>query len=296
VRFVKASFNRIVFVLVASVLAATIASVQAQHSTTNKENSELQRAAELLQSGKLDEAESILRHVIRANPKNADAHNLLGAVMDQRGKPVEAEREYRTALRFNPNSISAMANLGVLLAHTQREAEAEKVFASVLRLSPQHAQATINLGLLYASRKDYERAAELLTKANELQPRTFDILFQLGVALYNLKRLNDAAAAFESASTVSSDAAWPFYYLGLIAAARGQDEAAGELWEKAVALRPNQTSAIVYASLFRRRGFISNGQLEIASGTGTALVNVRGDEDKLSLKRKEFNGILVRQF
>ena len=109
--------------------------------TSINEAAELQHDVELLQLGKVDEAEPILRHVIRSNPKNADAHNLLGVILDQRSKSAEAEREYRAALRFNPNSISAMANLGVLLAHTQCEDEAVKLFDSVLRLSPNHPQA-----------------------------------------------------------------------------------------------------------------------------------------------------------
>src|SRR5437016_5946812 len=73
---------------------------------------ELRRAADLLQSGNLDEAEPILHRVLASNPNNADAHNLLGAVMDQRGKSEAAESEYRTSLRLNPNGLSAMANLG----------------------------------------------------------------------------------------------------------------------------------------------------------------------------------------
>src|SRR5205807_9356158 len=114
------------------------------------------------------------------------------------------------------------------------------IFESVLRLAPDHPQATINLALLYASRKDYERAAQLLTKANELLPNTFDIKFQLGVALYNLKRLDEAENALRGAASVAPTSSPElFYFFGLIAFARGQDEAAGELWEKALKLRPN---------------------------------------------------------
>ena len=36
-------------------------------------------APALIQSGHADEAEQGLRHVLASNPKNADAHNLLGA-------------------------------------------------------------------------------------------------------------------------------------------------------------------------------------------------------------------------
>src|SRR2546425_3991008 len=177
-------------------------SAQVSSNANTAVTTELRRAADLLQSGKLDEAEPILHRVLASNPSNADAHNLLGVIQDQRGTSAEAEREYRAALRLNPNHVSALANLGVLLAHSKREDEAIKIFESVRRLAPDHPQATINLGMLYVSSHDYQRAAELLARANELQPYTFDILYHLGVALYNLKRLNEANSAFDSAAAL----------------------------------------------------------------------------------------------
>src|SRR5229473_2370942 len=81
----------------------------------------LREAASLLQAGKLDEAEPLVRRAVAAAPSNADAHNLLGTILDQRGQTQAAEREYLAALRFNPRSISARANLGVLQARTGRQ-------------------------------------------------------------------------------------------------------------------------------------------------------------------------------
>jgi len=73
----------------------------------------LREAASLLQAGKLDEAEPLLRRAIAAAPSNADAHNLLGTILDQHGQTKAAEREYLAALRLNSRATSARANLGV---------------------------------------------------------------------------------------------------------------------------------------------------------------------------------------
>src|SRR5947208_11188412 len=105
--------------------------------------SELREAADLLQAGSLDQAETILRRLLVSNPNNFDAHNLLGIVLDQRGRMTDAEREYRSALRLNPNAVSPMANLGVLLARTNRSDEAIKTFTAVLRIAPDHQQPTL---------------------------------------------------------------------------------------------------------------------------------------------------------
>src|SRR5437660_12270874 len=93
------SHAALAIIVVAAIVAPGIAASQTQR---NDEKAELRHAAELLQSGRLDEAEPLLRHLLISNPKNADAHNLLGAILDQRGQTAEAEREFRAALRLNP--------------------------------------------------------------------------------------------------------------------------------------------------------------------------------------------------
>jgi len=125
---------------------------------------ELAEAAKLFQAGRLEEAEAAARKVIAADSRNAEAHSLLGAVLDQRGLAAEAEREYQAALLLKPNSVTALANLGVLLARTNRTDDAIQRFQAVLRLDPQHATAVYNLGALYAARGDYRLAIPLLEK------------------------------------------------------------------------------------------------------------------------------------
>ena len=133
-------------VALAITFAWTVATAQrrvSQHGRAADANdvaASLREAAELLQAGRLDDAEPIVRRVVAVAPQVADAHNLLGAILDQRGRAEEAEREYREALRLNPKSISARANLGVLLARTNHTDQAIQLFESVLHENPDHPQ------------------------------------------------------------------------------------------------------------------------------------------------------------
>jgi len=200
---------------------------------------ELRDAVQLLSAGKLAEAEPIIRSVIASSPGIADAHNLLGVILDQRGRFPEAEREYREALRLNPQGISTRANLGVLLARTGRATEAIAAFESVLQVVPEHPQATLNLGLQYAIRGDDERAIVLLRRAIALNLDSFEVQYHLGVSLYNRKHFDEATTALESALALSPNEAGPYYYLGSIAWAKGHDEQAANFWDTSVRLRPN---------------------------------------------------------
>lgn len=136
----------------------------------NDLNAELTDAASLVRAGRLKEAEAATRKIIAGHPRSAEAHTLLGVILDQSGRTSEGEREYYSALQLKPNSVGALANLGVLLGRTNRPAEAIRKFEAVLRLEPEHATAVHNLGALYAAGGDYKRAIPLLEKASGITP------------------------------------------------------------------------------------------------------------------------------
>ncbi|MEA2173282.1 MAG: hypothetical protein QOD00_874, partial [Blastocatellia bacterium] len=192
----------VAFVIFAQGARPVLAQRRNSAQANNESAALLREAAGLLQAGRPDAAEPVVRRALNLAPENADAHNLLGAILDQKGQSPEAEREYRAALRLNPKSAGAHANLGVLLARTHRLLEAVQAFESALRLAPNHPQASFNLGL----------------------------------TLYQLNRLDDAARALEVAAKVSPGRPEPLYYLGLIASARGRSDAAIDYFRRTLAL------------------------------------------------------------
>src|SRR5688572_13234155 len=157
------------------------------NSSLSKSQSEvislLQQTAGLIQNGKFTEAETLIRRAVTIAPSNADAHNLLGVVLDRLGKMPEAEKAYRTAIRLNPKAVSPLANLGVLLAKTNRQ-EAVRILESVLRLDSNHPQTIINLGFLYVATQNFQKAVPFLKRAADIQPDSADIKLNLGIALF----------------------------------------------------------------------------------------------------------------
>ena len=200
-------------------------------------------AAYLLQNNRFDDAEKILREVIRTSPSNVDAHNLLGVVLDQIGNATEAEREYRNAIRLDRNAVSPLANLGVLLAKTKREPEAIRTFESVLRLKPDHHQAIVDLGFLYRTIGQYEKAVPLLEKAAAVQPNDYEVIYALGTALLETKKYDEASNYLTRAAAISPANADPVYALGSIAFQRGDDETARNLFNRALELKPDYAAA-----------------------------------------------------
>ena len=143
----------------------------------------LSEAGALVQAGKLEEAEAATRKIISTYPRSAEAHSLLGVILDQRGMAGEAEKEYDAALRLKPNLVGALSNLGVLLARTNRTTEAIAKFEQVLVIDPRHERAIFNLGALYAARKDFKRAVPLLEKAAGMVPGNSELREPVDTAL-----------------------------------------------------------------------------------------------------------------
>src|SRR6185369_17263051 len=70
----------------------------------------LSEAGTLVQTGRLAEAETATRKILTTYPRNAEAHSLLGVILDQRGATAEAEKEYDAALRLQPKLVSALSD------------------------------------------------------------------------------------------------------------------------------------------------------------------------------------------
>ena len=141
-------------------MALTVCGATPQRPSQRSVETALSEAGAMVQAGRLAEAETATRKILTANPRNAEAHSLLGVILDQRGMTGEAEKQYAAALRLKPNLVSALSNLGVLLARTNRATEAIAKFEKVLQIDPRHERAIFNLGALYAAQKDFKRAVK----------------------------------------------------------------------------------------------------------------------------------------
>src|ERR1051325_3434110 len=96
-----------VFLRCLLVLSLSLTGLGAQQRPSNVDTL-LRDAGALVQAGRLDEAEVATRKILTAHPRNAEAHSLLGVILDQRGQTAEAEREYGGGLRLEPALASAL--------------------------------------------------------------------------------------------------------------------------------------------------------------------------------------------
>ena len=178
-------------------------------------------AAQAIAAGKLDLAETDLQAVLRRDPKDYRALNLLGVVRAQEHREKEAEQLFKQAIVQKPDFASAHMDLGLLYSQMNRGDEAEAEFQETLKLDPSRTDARDSLVNLYQSQatdavhsQNLEKALSLVIKARNLSPKDHDVLFKFGMIALRMSLYPDAIQAFDGALQVQNNDSRAIYGLG----------------------------------------------------------------------------------
>ena len=156
----------------------------------------LKQAVDCHRLGRLAEAESAYREVLRLDPNQSHALHLLGVVLTQTGRPAEGAEFIGRSLALRPERPLAYASLGDALAQQGRFDEALVCYDRALSISPQTMGALIGRGRILLDRGCNQEALSVLEAAAYLQPDDPTILFLCGRALAQLARPAEASACF----------------------------------------------------------------------------------------------------
>jgi Flp pilus assembly protein TadD/polyferredoxin len=140
--------------------------------------SRMDLAASLLQRGRIDAAEPLLRELCAVPPRSGDdsrlhaaARSNLGFIAERRGRLEEAIDWYRAAARLRPDDPGAWSTLARAQLRDGRIPEARASLERALRASPTNAEAHFDLGRLLVESGDGDEGLAHLRRAAELDPR-----------------------------------------------------------------------------------------------------------------------------
>jgi tetratricopeptide (TPR) repeat protein len=163
------------------------------------------RAAELLRTGSMLEAETVFRSVLEIDPEQAQTRSMLAKIAFSRndvpkaivwideaisrdasvseyhylralfharsGRPAEAEASVRRALEMNPGSPEAWSLLGSLLLDSGRAKESIACFSRAGALEPSSASVQLNLASAHAALGNREEEQKAMERYRQLSQR-----------------------------------------------------------------------------------------------------------------------------
>lgn len=203
---------------------------------------EIQPVLQLLNIGKLGEAETAAKKLTARYPNAFILYNILGIAQDGQSKFTDAVNSYTKALTLQPNTPDLHFNLGIALANVGRLEEAAKQYHHAIALNANFFEAYGNLGtvlqkqgLLEDAIKNYQTALSI-----HEDPRGH---FNLGTALRDEGKLDDAITHFRRAIEMFPNYVDAHNYLGECLRDQGNMEEAIKCYLDALALNPDHAGA-----------------------------------------------------
>ena len=147
---------------------------------------QLHQALAKHQAGDLDAAKAMYLAVLANEPRNADAHHLLGCAYRSERKMNEAIDSIGAAISIAPGMPTFYNNLGTCYSAKVELVAAELCFRKALALDPNYADAWANLGLMLTDAKRFQDARAVLEQASAVAPRHEGILCNLAQVYHEL--------------------------------------------------------------------------------------------------------------
>jgi tetratricopeptide (TPR) repeat protein len=159
----------------------------------------LEHARALYDAGRLEEARTLLKDLVRAQSGDAAAHLLLGVIERETGHLSEAIASLERAHALDPESSQAAVELATTLARHGDLDRALELYQRVLVREPAHLGAGIGLGFALAWQGDLEKARAVFREVLGVDARSIDAWIGLGFVDRAALRRDDAENEYRRA-------------------------------------------------------------------------------------------------
>lgn len=151
----------------------------------------------LLNTGKVNEAFSLLQKAVKDSPNNIQTQLLLGRVAQVKADSATAETSYRAAAKLNPGSLEAQTGLAEVAVSRNDGSMLQEVGDKVVQLHPDVVQGFLWRGSAEASRREFDRAESDFQMALKIAPNNPNVLVEIGQLRFAQGKVPEGKAMME---------------------------------------------------------------------------------------------------
>ena len=159
----------------------------------------------LCNNDKNNQAEKVLKILIKKNPEYVNAYKCLGIILTNLKKFQECEKVIKKFIQINPESDEGYNILGIVLTNLKKFEEAKEVLKQALKINPKNANAYFNLGNLYSQKNLPEIAIKYLEKALLFDSENAESYYLLGLNFKNIGLLKKGAENFKKCLKINAN-------------------------------------------------------------------------------------------
>jgi len=203
--------------------------------------------------GRAEEARRQFEIAAAAPARSVGTRNSRGMALARLGRVAEAETTWRELVRDHPDFGRAWVNLASLSIQRQNWAEAERFARTAVEREPTSAGAWNNLAIALEELGRISEAESAYRRAAEIDAKDWRALFNLGILLRIAARYDEAAAVQQEVLTRNSRHAGAHFELGaLFAGPLGDPERAKVHLQASIDADPNSPRAQQARAIFDR--------------------------------------------
>ena len=214
----------------------------------------------LVENGKTQQAIKLAKAIISKNPRDMEAHYILGKAYLVDNKPELALMEFKTvgdsgAFSSKIPEQEFRQTIAKLYTRFNQPEDALKEYLLLIKLNPKKADYYINAADLFEQRNDTNQAAACYQKAVELNPNNSATHAAFGFLLYKMNKNKIAEEEIATALKLDPNNAKAHFYRGRILMADKEYAKAIAEFEKAVR-----------APELKQKAFIERGRCYMEAG------------------------------
>ena len=171
----------------------------------NPDWQKMQDATKLQADGKHDEARRLVKNVLREDPDNINALNLMGSICMAQNLYSDAEAFLRKSVGLAPDFAVAWTTLSMSLKEQGNVEEAVEAMGKALSLEPAHAEWHSQMGSLLMVWGKEERALVSFESALAIKPHHAGALLSKGHVLKTMGNQDDAIRAYRASAKARPD-------------------------------------------------------------------------------------------